>query len=67
MSDTKATIIWEEFLAAGVEGQKCEWVDGEIVQMTPVNLRHAAIVSRLIASLFPTNSASSQQLTRVIQ
>jgi Uma2 family endonuclease len=53
MSDTKATITWKEFLAAGVEGQKCEWVDGEIVQMTPVNLRHEAIVSRLIASLFP--------------
>jgi Uma2 family endonuclease len=51
MSDTKATITWEQFLAAGVEGQKCEWVDGEIVQMTPVDLPHEATVSRLIASL----------------
>jgi len=48
---TKTTITWEQFLAAGVEGQKCEWVDEEIVQMTPVNLRHEAILMRLNASL----------------
>jgi Uma2 family endonuclease len=48
---TKTTITWEEFVAAGVEGQKCEWVDGEIVQMSPVNFRHEAILWRLIAFL----------------
>ena len=48
---TKTTITWEQFLAAGVEGQKCEWVDEEIVRMTPVNLRHEAILLRLNASL----------------
>jgi Uma2 family endonuclease len=48
---TKTTITWEQFLAAGVEGQKCEWVDGEIVQMSPVNLRHEAILLRLSAFL----------------
>ena len=48
---TRTTITWEQFLAAGVEGQKCEWVDEEIVQMTPVNLRHERIVWRLIAYL----------------
>jgi Uma2 family endonuclease len=46
---TKTTISWEQFVAAGVEGQKCEWVDGEIVQMSPVNFRHEAILLRLIA------------------
>jgi len=46
---TKTTITWEQFVAAGIEGQKCEWVDGEIVQMSPVNFRHAAILFRLIA------------------
>ncbi|MGA2078916.1 MAG: Uma2 family endonuclease [Terriglobia bacterium] len=46
---TKTTITWDQFVAAGVEGQKCEWVDGEIVQMSPVNFRHEAILFRLIA------------------
>jgi Uma2 family endonuclease len=46
---TKTTITWEQFVAAGVEGQKCEWVDGEIVQMSPVNFRHEAILLRLNA------------------
>jgi Uma2 family endonuclease len=48
---TKTTLTWDQFLAAGVEGQKCEWVDEEIVQMTPVNLRHEAILLRLDAYL----------------
>jgi len=46
---TKTTITWEQFVAAGIEGQKCEWVDGEIVQMSPVNFRHEAILLRLNA------------------
>jgi hypothetical protein len=29
---TKTTITWEQFVAAGFEGRKCEWVDEEIVQ-----------------------------------
>ena len=48
---TKTTITWEEFVAAGVAGQKCEWVDGVIVQMSPVNFRHEGILWRLIAFL----------------
>ena len=66
---TKTTITWEQFVAAGVEGQKCEWVDGEIVQMSPVNFRHEAILLRLFAFIegycrrhlewvgFPSNAA----------
>ncbi len=66
---TKTIITWEQFLAAGIEGQKCEWVDGEVIQMTPVNLRHEGILARLIGYLedfcrahpewlwFPSNGA----------
>lgn len=35
-----STITWEEFVAAGEEGQRWEWVDGEVEFMSPVNLRH---------------------------
>ncbi len=48
---TKTSITWEDFLAAGEEWQEWEWVDGEVVYMTPVNLRHEAILARLIAYL----------------
>ena len=66
---TKTTITWEQFLAAGVERRKCEWVDEEIAQMAPANLRHAAILWRLLTFLteycrthaewlgFPSNAA----------
>jgi len=37
---TKAGITWEEFLAAGKEGQRWEYVDGEVVFMTPVFRPH---------------------------
>ncbi len=41
---TKTAITWEEFLAAGEEGQRWEWVDGEVEFMSPVNLRHEAFI-----------------------
>jgi Uma2 family endonuclease len=37
---TKAGITWEEFLAAGKEGQRWEYVDGEVVFMSPVFRPH---------------------------
>ena len=37
---TGTTITWEEFLAAGKEGQRWEYVDGEVEFMSPVNFRH---------------------------
>ena len=43
-------ITWEQFLAAGKEGQRWEYVDGEVEFMSPVNLRHQAILYVLIAS-----------------
>ena len=45
---TKTTISWEEFLASGNEGQRWEWIDGEIAHMTPVNFRHEMILWRLM-------------------
>jgi Uma2 family endonuclease len=37
---TKTGITWEEFLAAGKDGQRWECVDGEIVFMSPVFRPH---------------------------
>ncbi len=48
---TRATTSWEEFLAAGVEGQKSECLDGKVIHYTPVNLRHESIIKRLIRDL----------------
>lgn len=48
---TRTTITWEKFLAASIEGQKCEWVDGEVVQMSPVSLWHEDVLARLIEYL----------------
>jgi Uma2 family endonuclease len=44
-------ITWEEFLAAGEEGQRWEWVDGEVEFMSPVNLRHERFLVFWITSL----------------
>jgi Uma2 family endonuclease len=44
---TKAGITWEEFLAAGKEGQRWEYVDGEVVFMTPVFKPHGRVNMRL--------------------
>jgi Uma2 family endonuclease len=42
------TITWEEFLTGGEEGQRWEWVDGEVELMSPVNLRHEAFLALLV-------------------
>jgi Uma2 family endonuclease len=66
---TRTAITWEEFLASAVEGQKCEWIDGEVVQMSPLNLPHERVLALLIEYLvaycrlhrewfwFPSNGA----------
>lgn len=48
---TKTALSWEEFLAAGKEGHKSEWVDGEMIMMSPVNFRHEILLARLITCL----------------
>ncbi len=48
---TKTTITWDEFLAAGEEGQQWEWVDGGVEFMSPVNLRHEQFLVFLITRL----------------
>jgi Uma2 family endonuclease len=65
----RTAITWEDFLASAVEGQKCEWIDGEVVQMSPVSLWHEDVLARLIEHLveycrahpewkwFPSNGA----------
>jgi len=50
---TKTAITWEEFRAAGEEGQRWEWVDGEIQILSPVNFDHEHTVPALIAYLVP--------------
>lgn len=44
-------ITWEEFLGAGEEWQRWEWVDGEVEFMSPVNLRHERFLVLLITYL----------------
>jgi Uma2 family endonuclease len=44
-------ITWEDFLAAGEEGQRWEWVDGEVEFMSPANMRHEAFIMLLAESL----------------
>jgi Uma2 family endonuclease len=56
---TKTTISWEEFLASGGEGQRWEWIDGEITHMTPANFRHEMVLWRLIAYLVDYSKAHS--------
>lgn len=48
---TKTILSWEEFLAAAKEGHKSEWVDSEVILMTPVGLWHEAILARLVRRL----------------
>lgn len=47
----KTTITWEEFLAAGEEDQRWEWVDGEVEFMSPANFRHEQFLALLITHL----------------
>jgi len=46
---TKTIPTWEEFLSTAREGCKSEWVDGEFQNMSPANLYHELILSRLMA------------------
>jgi Uma2 family endonuclease len=48
---TKTTISWEEFLASGGEGQRWEWIDGEIVYMTAASFRREMVLWQLMAYL----------------
>jgi len=48
---TRTAITGEEFLAAAGEGHRCEWIDGEAVQMSPVNPGHEPVLALLIEYL----------------
>jgi Uma2 family endonuclease len=46
---TETAMTWEQFLAAGEERQRWEYVDGEVEFRSPINLRHQMMIYRLIA------------------
>jgi len=48
---TRTPITWEEFLAAAVDGQECERIAGEVLQMSSVNLPHEGVLALLIEYL----------------
>ena len=48
---TETILNWNEFLATAKEGEKCEWVDAEVILMTPVNFRHEIVLTKLAKSL----------------
>jgi Uma2 family endonuclease len=48
---TRTTLTWEEFLAAGEEWQRWEWIDGEVEFMSRVNFRHEQVLASLITHL----------------
>lgn len=41
---TKTGLAWREFLAAGKEGQRWEYVDGEVKFMSPMGFEHGHVV-----------------------
>ena len=46
-----AKITYEEFLTRADESASAEWVDGEVIQMSPASQKHQRIVSFLTALL----------------
>ena len=48
---TGTAISWEEFLAAGGEGERWEWVDGQVEFMSPANFKHEGFLVLLITAL----------------
>lgn len=50
-SASPAKLTYEEFLAGTDENTFAEWVDGEVIQMSPASQRHQLIVSFLTALL----------------
>ncbi len=54
---TKTGISWDEFLAAGREWQRWEYVDGEVVFMSPVGASHRRVTLKLLQQ--PANYTDS--------
>ena len=44
---TKTALTWEEFLAAGKEGQRWEYIDGEVKFMSPSGLGHSLVIQEI--------------------
>lgn len=48
---TKTALTWEQFLAAGKEGQRWEHIDGEVRFMSPAGFEHAQIIHLISLAL----------------
>jgi Uma2 family endonuclease len=48
---TKTAMTWEEFVTAGEEWQRWEYVDGEVEFMSPANSLHGVVIFRLTLTL----------------
>lgn len=48
---TKTALTWEQFLAAGKEGQRWEYVDGEVKFMSPTGGEHGTIIHKISVAL----------------
>jgi Uma2 family endonuclease len=44
---TKTALTWEQFLVAGKEGQRWEYVDGEVKFMSPSGLAHSLMIQEI--------------------
>ena len=46
---TKTALAWEEFLAAGKPDERWEYMDGEVVFMSPTGARHGLVIPEISA------------------
>jgi Uma2 family endonuclease len=55
---TKTALTWAEFLAAGKEGQRWEYVDGEVKFMSPSGLPHGLVIDEISVAVHKFVSAN---------
>jgi Uma2 family endonuclease len=44
---TKTALSWEDFLAAGKEGQRWEYIEGEVRFMSPTGAQHGLVIHNI--------------------
>lgn len=57
---TKTTLTWAEFLAAGREGQRWEYIDGEVEFMSPSGLPHGLVIDEISVAAHKFVSANPE-------
>ena len=65
LSNNAGILSYQEFLAQAPDGSHLEWVDGKVVEMTPVSNAHADVANFLSGVL--TILVRSQRLGRLFQ